>query len=255
MSNPVVKYERKGRIVHLRLCRPERLNAVNQQLVNELLDALYRLDGEDESWVAILSGEGRAFCSGADVVDRIAGTEARGFSRSPTVNVMLSKFKNYKPVITAVHGWAVGAGVGFTLQSDLVVADETAKFQIAEVSRGIDGTVLWAPLSVKTDGSFADDLCITGRVVDAAEAERRGLVNRLVPAGQHIAGAEELAEQLLANPPLAVRAMVRTRRTHMELVQAKAHIQTRESTLPLTEDFRESVAALREKRKPVFHAR
>ena len=254
MADQVVKYERKGRIVHLKLCRPERLNAVNQQLVNELLDALYRLDAEEDVWVAILSGEGRAFCSGADVVDRIAGTEARGFSRSPTVNVMLSKFQNYKPVITAVHGWAVGAGVGFTLQSDLVVADETARFQIAEVCRGIDGTVLWAPLSVKTTGSFADDLCITGRVVDAVEAERRGLINRLVPAGRHIEGAEELAEQLLALPPLAVRAMVRSRRTRMEIVQAKAHIQTRDSRLPFTADFRESVAALGEKRPPVFQA-
>jgi enoyl-CoA hydratase/carnithine racemase len=255
MSTPMVEYVQNGRIVELRLNRPDKYNAVNQQMVDELLDALYRIDADDEVWLAILTGNGKAFCAGADVVERIATPTALGFSPKPTINVLLSRFRNYKPVIAAVHGWAVGAGMVLALHCDMVVADQTARFQVSEVSRGIDGTVLWAPLDLHVDGRFADDLALTARVCEAQEAADRGLVNRLVPAGTDLEGAYRLAEEILANPPLSVRSVVRARRTRLELLTMATNIQTRDNRLPESEDFKEAVAAFREKRPGVFHAR
>src|SRR5438132_6661162 len=130
-----VRYEPKGAICHIVLNRPEKLNAANDQLVEEVNDALFEFDADEELQVAILSGAGRAFCSGADVRQRQlrtreelrrlggpAGRGARGDGLMDTVN--------WKPVIAAVHGYALGLGYGLTESADLVVATDDPPFQI-----------------------------------------------------------------------------------------------------------------------------
>lgn len=259
MASPIVSYECQNKIAHIRLNRPEKLNALSRELANGLTEALYRLDSDDDAWVGILSGEGRAFCVGADFNDRapFATVEGGGkrLTSSPIPQVFLRRYPNYKPVITAVHGYVYGAGFVLVLDSDLVVADDTAKFQVTETVRGIDGTSLWARLNVLTGGAFADDLAFTGRVCGAAEAARVGLVNRLASAGGHLDEAQRLAEDIVALPPLAVRANVRTRRIQMERMEIAMTAETSNRTLHESADFLESVAAVKEKRTPVFQAR
>jgi enoyl-CoA hydratase len=253
MMAELVTYKRTGRIVDLRLNRPEKLNALSNELVQALLDSLYRFDADGDAWIAILSGEGRAFCSGADVVKRMGTAEGRGTIRSsnkPTV--LLSDFEHNKPVLSAVHGYAYGAGFRLVLHSDLSVADTTAKFQLSEVPRGLTASHLWAEMNLGGFGTFADDLALTGRACSAEEAFARGVINRVVPAGTHVEAARELADQVLSNPPLAVRAIVRSRRSRLQILEAQTSAVRRERALHLTNDSRESVAALKEKRKPVY---
>jgi len=259
MATPIVSYECKNRIAHIRLNRPEKLNALNRELANGLADALYRLDTDDDAWVGILSGEGRAFCVGADYNDRAPFATAEGdgkrLTASPIPQVFLRRYQNYKPVIAAVHGYVFGAGFVLVLDSDLVVADDTAKFQITETVRGIDGTALWARMGLQTGGSFADDLALTGRICGATEAAQVGLVNRLAPEGRHLDEAQALADTILALPPLAVRANVRTRRIRLEQLEIAIRAETSNRTLHESADFVEGVAAVKEKRTPVFQAR
>lgn len=259
MATPIVSYETRNKVAHIRLNRPEKLNALNRELANGLADALYRLDGDDDAWVGILSGEGRAFCVGADYNDRAPFAKAEGngkrLTSSPIPQVFLRRFQQYKPVITAVHGYVYGAGFVLVLDSDLVVADETAKFQVTETVRGIDGTVLWSRLGMRTYGSFADDLAFTGRICGAAEAAQVGLINRLAPEGHHLDEAQKLADDILALPPLAVRANVRTRRIELERMEIAIRAETSNRSLHESADFLESVAAVKEKRAPVFQAR
>jgi enoyl-CoA hydratase/carnithine racemase len=248
----LVSYEVEDRIAWIRLNRPEKLNAINGQLLEEFTDALYRLDQDEAADIAIVSGAGKAFCSGADFKERVGTLDARGVTRAPRTTVLLSRFSNYKPIIAAVHGYAVGAGFILVLTSDLVVADRSARFQIAEVPRGLDGSSLWEYLRVRTTGAFADDLALTGRMCTGQEALDRGLVNRLVDEGRHLEGAMELAKEVIKNPPLAVRTIVRSKRTGLELLEARVSAICRERTLQYSADYRESIAAMREHRDPVY---
>jgi enoyl-CoA hydratase/carnithine racemase len=247
-----VSYEVQDRIASIRLNRPEKLNAINGKLLDELADALYRLDQDETADIGILSGEGRAFCSGADYKERVGTLDARGVTRAPRSTVLLSRFFNYKPIIAAVHGYAVGAGLILVLTSDLVVADSSALFQIAEVPRGLDGSSLWEYLRVRTSGAFADDMALTGRVCGAQEAFDRGLVNRLADEGHHLDVAAELARQVIRNPPLAVRTIVRSKRVGLEILETRVSAMCRERTLQNSADYRESVASMRENREPVY---
>ena len=250
----LVTYQRSGHVVEIGLNRPEKLNALSTELVNELSDAFYRFDADADGWIAILSGAGRAFCTGADVTNRIGSAAGRGVSRATKSTVLLADYQNTKPVIAAVQGYAYGAGFRLVLHSDLSVADTTAKFQFTEIVRGLDGSHLWAEMGLRGFGTFADDLAITGRVCGAEEAHTRGLINRVVPPGTHLEAARELAEQVLSNPPLAVRAVVRSRRTRLRLLESNTAAVRHERLLHTSNDFRESIAALKEKRKPIYTA-
>lgn len=247
---PAVLYDRRDQVVHIRLNRPERRNAVNRDLLEGLLEALYRFDEDDDGWIAILSGEGKGFCSGIDFNE--GRRVVRGGRR---IAVLLSRFENYKPVIAAVHGAVLGAGLLFALQADLVVADATATFQITEINRGVDGSALWAYTRQRTCGAFADEFAITARECGAQEARECGLVHQVVAAGEHVRAAESLAGDILRNPPLAVRALVRSRRLRLEALETELAANSRTRELHRTRDARESLLALREKRPPVFEAR
>jgi enoyl-CoA hydratase/carnithine racemase len=137
MDSETILCEKKGRITYITLNRPEVLNAINNTLRRELLAAVEEFDRDEEAWVAILSGAGRAFCSGGDVKDR-EGPDPRlvhGPGMLPASNLLLS-CANGKPVIAAVHGYAVGGGLFYTLACDLAVAADNTKFQFTEVPLG-----------------------------------------------------------------------------------------------------------------------
>jgi len=255
-----VRYERKGAVCHIILNRPEKLNAANDQLVEDVNDALFEFDADAELKVAILSGAGRAFCSGADVQQRQLRTREElkrlgGPAGRRSRENGLADAVNWKPVIAAVHGYALGLGYSLSQSCDLVVAAEGTKFQIREVQRGLGGGQHWVATWFWTGSRFANEVALTGRMFTAEEALRHGMVNRVVPSAEMIPTAEALAAEILENPPLAVRANVRVMRWFVNEMQRQSRYYTQGLALHLSDDFQESARAFVEKRKAVFKGR
>lgn len=252
-----VRYERHERIGHIVLDRPAKLNALTDGGIINLREALEAFDDDDEAWVGIISGEGRAFCSGADVrqrqarppeeIARLGGLQPRNANLREVFNTQI----RMKPIIAAVHGMVLGAAVRIALHSDLLVASEGTIFQVTEVARGVDAVGFWILISDRVGTTFADDVCITGRRWLADEPAAQRLLTCLASPGEHLKVAEELASKILQNPPLAVRNIVRARRARIERLEHEGKIQADRSLL-FTEDFRESVQAFLEKRPPVY---
>src|SRR5262247_1904779 len=255
-----VRFETKGPFCHIILNRPEKLNAATDQLVEDVNEALFEFDADSELQVAILSGAGRAFCSGADVKQRQLRTREElrrlgGPAGRRSRENGLGETVNWKPVIAAVHGYALGLGYSLSQSCDLVVAAEGTKFQIREVQRGLGGAQHWVATWFWTGSRFANEVALTGRMFTAEEALQHGMVNQVVPRAELMSAAETLANQIIDNPPLAVRANVRVMRWFVNEMQRQSKLYTQGRGLHLTEDFRESAAAFVEKRKPTFKGR
>src|SRR5258705_12086849 len=177
-----VRYEPKGAICHIILNRPEKLNAANDQLVEEVNDALFEFDADPELRVAIISGAGRAFCSGADVrqrqlrtrdeLKRLGGPAGRRSRENGLADTV-----NWKPVIAAVHGYALGLGYSLSQSCDLVVAAAGTKFQIREGQRGLGGAQHWVATWVWTGSRFANEVALTGPMVPAEGGQRHRMGN------------------------------------------------------------------------------
>ena len=252
-----VLYETRGPICSIVLNRPEKLNAASDQLVEEVNDALFEFDADPDLHIAIISGAGRAFCSGADVKQRQLRTREElqrlgGPAGRRSRDIGLGETVNWKPAIAAVHGYALGLGYLLTQSCDLVVAAEGTKFQIREVQRGLGGAPHWAATWFWTGSRFANEVALTGRMFTAEEALQHGMINRVVPQAQLIATAEGLANEILQNPPLAVRTNVRVMRWFVAEMQRETKLYAQGRALHLTEDFQESARAFVEKRKPSF---
>ncbi len=256
----LVQYRRQDAIAHILLNRPEKLNAFSDDMSKALSDALYRFYDDEDAMVGIVSGNGRAFCSGADVKQRQLRPEAElkklggPAGREGDIRPPFFKPPVGKPLIAAMHGYVYGAGLRIALYCDLTVAAKGTKFQVTEVVRGVNGVPFWMMLTERGAGALADEVCMTGRAWLAEEALRCNLLNRLAEPGEHIAEAEKLAREMLQVPPLAVRAIVETRRSALEAIDVKAY-GLRPRNLHLSEDFRESARAFVEKRKPVYKGR
>jgi enoyl-CoA hydratase/carnithine racemase len=255
-ADSLVRYACAERIATLTLNRPEKLNAFNDDLVRELAAALRRFDLDPEAEIAIVCGAGRAFSSGADVHQRQlrrreeflqhGGPQGWGANSAD----LLTRSVNWKPVIAAPHGYAMGLALGIVLECDLIVAEAETKFQITETSRGLGGARYWALLNFRGAAAFATEVALTGRFFSAEEALAAGVVNRVAAAGRHLDTARELAAEVIKNPPLSVRATVRTRRWYMDQIGREVAMQTAPLKLYLTEDFHEAARAFAEKRKP-----
>jgi 2-(1,2-epoxy-1,2-dihydrophenyl)acetyl-CoA isomerase len=198
-----VDYECQDGVARLHLNRPERLNAVDTSLTEELLAAF---DQAADARVIVLAGRGRAFCAGHDLKEPLPVETAldtrRRLERIQDVTRRIRGFQGI--VIAAVHGYALGAGCEFALGCDLIVADTTAQFGFPEVSVGLSVTGGISSLLPKLVGlPRAKEMLLLGERVPAADAERLGLINRVVSAGQHEETALELASRIVQRPPVA----------------------------------------------------
>ena len=263
IEHPGVRLERHGALGHvaeLVLDRPEAMNAVSTEQARSLAAATEQLAGDPTvRAVVVSSSTAKAFCVGADLKERNRFTDAELMAQRPLARRAYAGVLNLPvPTIAAVHGYALGGGFEIALSCDLIVADETAVFGLPEVSVGVipggGGTVL---LSRRIGANRAADLVFTARRVDAAEGDRLGFVDRLVPAGEDHKTALGLAEAIAANSPVGVRnAKTALRRAiGTDLVTALDVEDGCWRATALSADRREGVAAFIEKRRPDWPGR
>jgi Enoyl-CoA hydratase/isomerase len=172
----MIDYEVIDGIAYIRLNRPEKLNAFTNSGLVEYVAALDRLDRDDDAQIGIVSGAGRAFSSGSDINQRLLAIADDGVdSRSlPSETQAVLRCENYKPLVAAVHGYAIGHALGTALLCELVVAAEDTRFQVTETSYGVPTASFWAHIACATGASFANDVVLTGRFFTAEEAFRAG---------------------------------------------------------------------------------
>lgn len=204
-----VRYERDGHVATITYNRPEVLNAINGALRQDLNAAWERFRDDEDAWVAIVTGAGRAFCVGADLRDgaESAGSWPGSFWEIPTVNSFESGLEVWKPTIAAVNGYCLGYGLTLAAACDFVIATDDAEFGMPEVRLGVPTIVGAIRLPRRVGMQAALELLLTGDRIDAQRAEAIGLAGRVVPRDQLLAEARRLAHRLCAGAPLAVRAV------------------------------------------------
>ena len=251
-------YQRKDKTAYIMFNRPQVLNAVNGQFEHDLHDALLEFDLDDDAWVAIIHGAGHSFCAGADVKQRFTNMTSRqraARERGNNPESYLGRSINWKPVIAAVHGNALGYGIAIAAECDMIVASEEAQFGITETKRGLSGGRVWAKVNAFMPSKIVSEMVITGEPVPVPELYRLGLINRLVPTGQHLEAAEELAQKVLKAPPLSSRAGVRVTRRQWLQPASDADMYIQALKLHRTDDYKESSQSFVEKRPPVYRAK
>src|SRR5258708_10389642 len=217
-------YHVRERIAYLELNRPKALNAVTNQMVDEINDALLEFDLDDNAWVLIFHGAGKCFTAGADLKsftafavdksddERRAGETAalKAGHKSGSMNLrgtggegLLGRTINYKPVIGAVHGYALGAGAHWSAERALLVVAEDTRLAITNTTRGMSRARTWANINPFIPSKFATEMLITGRRVTGRELCDHGFANRLCEPGRQVEAAAELAQLVLPAPPRA----------------------------------------------------
>src|SRR6266436_5240851 len=237
------------------LNRPEKRNAVSFTLVEELLAALDEIE-QSSAQVVILTGAGKAFCAGLDLDELknlLGKTQDENVQDSSRMGRIFRRVYDFPlPTIAAVNGAAIAGGTGFATMCDFTLAVPEAKFGYTEVRIGFVPAIVSSILVWQVGHKIARDLLLSGRIFDAAEASRLGLVNEVVAPERLMVRARELAAQLMENSPSSVRATKRLingfigeqlDRQISAAVQDNARIRT-------TADFREGISAFLEKRRP-----
>ena len=239
------------------LNRPDKLNALNMQMAEELHHALAIEDQDDDTRVIVITGAGRGFCSGADLTP--SGTAAPRPSNAPSLADATSEaLQIEKPIIASINGVAVGGGCTMTLSCDIRIASEEARFQLPFTKLSISAELGSTYLLPRLIGfGKATELILTSRMIDAHEAGAIGLLNSVVPADQLLATTAEMAATLAALPPKAVRLNKKGLRLGMgsELDAQRRYEELAAATLRQTDDDAEALAAFQEKRAPVFSGR
>jgi enoyl-CoA hydratase/carnithine racemase len=244
-------------VAEITLSRPEAMNAISSQLAGELAQACAEVAADPSVRAVVLSAAGeRAFCAGADLRERSKMTDAEILRQRPAMRGAFGAVLSLpQPVIAAVHGFALGGGCELALGCDLIVADDTAVFGLPEVTVGLVPGGGGTQLALRRLGvGRAADLVLTGRKVGADEAERLGLIDRRVPRGAAAQTAIELAGQIAANSPVAVRAAKRAMR-HGWGVGLESGLDVEDAawrTAVVSADRREGIAAFVEKRPPAW---
>jgi enoyl-CoA hydratase len=244
-------------IARITINRPDKLNALNDAVIADLDQAIRVVDADPEVRGVIITGSGpKAFVAGADIGDLARQGPFDGKARARSGQAVFRRIESMgKPVVAAVNGFALGGGCELAMACHIRLASETAKFGQPEVKLGIGpgygGTVRLPRLVGK---GRALELLLTGQMIDAQEAWRIGLVNRVWPADQLMAESEKLLQSILENGPLAVRLVLEAVDTGLEMHADDAHLLEANhfGLLASTQDMGEGMAAFLEKRKPNF---
>jgi enoyl-CoA hydratase/carnithine racemase len=254
-----IDYKKEGKIALFTLNRPEALNSIDPESLNELSQALTDFKDNDEIMVGIITGAGdRAFSVGADIKTMLPEIKkTRGQPLAGPLTIMRG-LELWKPIIAAINGACLGGGLEIALACDLRIASENATFGLPEVTLGlIPGWGGTQRLPRVIPLAKAAELLLTGRPINAQEAYRIGLVNKVVPLTELMLAARQMAEMLCRPAPLAVRAAKQAlvQGTSLSLEGGLELEKTLNDFLVITEDFDEGCRAFAEKRKPIFKAR
>jgi enoyl-CoA hydratase len=257
MAYETILLERRGSVGLVTLNRPRVMNAINSALVGELRQAIDEFEADAKIAVIILTGSERVFASGADVTELRSISFPDSYLRDIFAGIdRLGEVR--KPTIAAVAGYVLGGGCELAMACDLIIAADNAKFGLPEVSLGIiPGFGGTQRLTRFVGKAKAMDLVLTGRMMDAAEAERTGLVSRVVPADDLIDEAMKAAGKIATlSRPVAMMAKESVNRAYETTLAEGIKVERRlfQSTFA-TEDQKEGMAAFVEKRAPQFHNR
>jgi enoyl-CoA hydratase/carnithine racemase len=247
------------------LNRPERLNAMSQELVRELHEGLAEVGADLATRVVVLTGAGRGFCAGLDLqgAGSAPGTDgmgriAAGMTSQQHIASLVPQMRSLRqPIIAAVNGPAAGGGLALALASDVRLAAPEARFNVAFVRIGLSGCdigVSWL-LPRLIGASRAFELMLTGRIIDAAEADRLGLVSRVVGDRPVLEAALDVADEIIANSPTGVWMTKEVMWSQLEVGSLQAGIDLENRTqimTSMTEDMGEAVRAFLEKRPPRY---
>jgi enoyl-CoA hydratase len=250
-------FELSDGIARITINRPDKLNALNATVIAELGDAVTRVETDAAVRAVILTGAGpKAFVAGADIAELAEQTPLAGKARSALGQQVFRRLERCgKPVIAAVNGFALGGGCELAMACHIRLASDNAKFGQPEVKLGIGpGYGGTARLPRLVGRGRALELLLTGGMIDAAEAYRIGLVNRVVPADRLLPEAEALARAILENGPLAIRACLEAVDAGLDssLDQALLLEADHFGLLSASSDMKEGTKAFLEKRKPTF---
>jgi enoyl-CoA hydratase/carnithine racemase len=243
-----------GHVATITYNRPDALNAINGEMRRDLNDAFGRFRDDEDAWVAIVTGAGRAFCAGGDLRDGAGsvGDFPGTFWEKPTLNSFESGWEIFKPVIAAVNGYCLGYGLTLVSWCDFVLASDRAEFGLPEVQLGGPAIVASIRLPRRLNWADAMELLLTGERISAERAHAIGLVWRVVPHDTLLDEAHALAGRLLRGAPLAQRAMkemaMRTR--HMPTLEAIRFGETMRRVASSTADATEGIRAAAERRPP-----
>jgi crotonobetainyl-CoA hydratase len=245
-------------VATITLNRPEQMNTINADLGAGLMDSLRLVRTREDIRVAVITGNGRAFCAGADLRSRADGPAAAsgvaGLFRTDDAPGF-HEFDAKKPIIGAVNGYCLGGGFEIALSCDLLIASEAASFGLPEITLGffpLAGAPVRLPRGVPR--VVANDLLFTGERIDARKAYDYGIVSRVVPADELLPTAHEMAQKIAGYAPLAVRSMLELVKRQGNLPEGEAMrlASTMRWAIGQTSDAKEGPRAFAEKRTPVY---
>ena len=258
-----IDYALHGHIATITINRPETRNSLDMEHFRDLSRAWTAFRDDAAAWVAVVTGVGRDFCTGADLkkfIPELTGELPRppGWSKDDAIHAVLHRFPVYKPIVAAVNGTCVAGGFEMLSSTDIRVAVPEARFAVMEPKRGLfagGGTTVRLPRQMPYP--LAMELLLTADMVDAERALTMGLINRVVPAGELMDAAYDFAERIAANAPLAVFATKQStvEGLALDLVSAYDNETAHSDRVFATEDAKEGPRAFAEKRPPRWQAR
>lgn len=255
MGYPTLTYQSDEAIATIALTVPEKRNAISAQMITDLLGALDQAE-QGSAHVVIITGSGKAFCAGMDLDElqhMARQTQQKNLEDARRVTKLLYRLHSFpKPVIAAVNGAAIAGGCGIATLADFTIAVPEAKFGYTEVKIGFMPSLVSVFLRRRIGDRHVRDLLLTGRIIDAAEALRMGLITEIVPQENLMDRAHEIAALLLAASPSAV-AQTKKLLLGFDRVAIRAELEAAieaSADIRATPDFREGVEAFLEKRLP-----
>jgi enoyl-CoA hydratase len=258
MAYETILVETEDHVGTIRLNRPAALNALNAQVLGELAEAVAEMDASNRVRVIVITGSERAFAAGADIKEMADKGFVDMFLEDMFAEPVEALMRCRKPIIAAVSGYCLGGGCELAMICDFIIAADTAKFGQPEINLGvIPGMGGSQRLTRAVGKAKAMDMCLTGRFMDAEEAERVGLVSRVVPAKDLQRDAHEAAIKIAEKSPVAVRACKEAVNRAQETPLREGLLFERRlfNALFATEDQAEGMAAFAEKRTPQFRGK
>ena len=252
MTYTSILVETRGRVGLITLNRPKAMNALNNQLMREVMDALDTLDKDKNIGAMVITGNEKAFAAGADIKE-MAGKPAREITGEDHLAVFGRIRSIEKPIIAAVSGWALGGGCEIALSCDMIVASESAKFGLPEITIGvIPGAGGTQRLTHVVGKALAMEMILNNRTLSAEDAFHHGMVNRVVSVNDYLNEALKLADEIASRAPLAVRAAKKMINASYESSLTNGLAEEKQTFYNLfgTDDQKEGMQAFVEKRKP-----